>query len=121
VTGLLSADGQTVIVGFSTGGTGYGDPLDRDPAAAEVDVRKNLVSAQQAHRVYGVVIDPATNRVDEVATAQRRSELIAQRLARGVPYDEFEATWSTQRPDESIMKWFGSWPDGQVVTPVIRP
>ena len=114
-------DGQTVIVGLSTGGTGYGDPLDRDPAAVEIDVRKNLVSLEQAHRVYGVVIAPATGRVDEEATAARRADLIAQRLARGVPYDEFEASWSTKQPDESIMQWFGSWPEGDVVTPVMRP
>lgn len=114
-------DGQSVIVGFSTGGTGYGDPLDRDPAAVEADVRKNLVSIELAHKVYGVVVDPPKMRVDEQATATRRADLIAQRLARGVAYDEFEASWATRKPDESIMKFFGSWPDGDVVEPVIRP
>lgn len=113
-------DGQSVIVGFSTGGTGYGDPLDRDPASVEIDVSKQLVSEGLAHRVYGVVLDAAT-RVDEKATAERRKEIVEQRLARGVPYDEFQETWSKKEPDESIMKYFGSWPEGRVVEPVIRP
>lgn len=115
------ADGQSIIVGLSTGGTGYGDPLDRDPAAVEVDVRKNLVSVEQADNLYGVVVDTVTRRLDEEATSARRADLVSQRLARGVPYDEFEAGWSTKKPDESILQWFGSWPEGNIVNPVIRP
>src|SRR5262249_49576494 len=60
--------GQSAIVGLSPGGTGYGDPLDRDPAAVELDVSKNLVSAAVARSVYGVVIDGATGRADAEAT-----------------------------------------------------
>jgi hypothetical protein len=46
---------------------------------------------------------------------------VAARLARGVPYDEFVAEWSQRKPDESILRYFGSWPDGAVVTPLMRP
>jgi acetophenone carboxylase len=38
-----------------------------------------------------------------------------------VPYDEFVAEWSTRRPPAEIMDHFGSWPDGAVVTPIMRP
>jgi acetophenone carboxylase len=111
--------GQSVIVGLSTGGTGYGDALDREPAAVERDVIKELVSEQIAHDVYGVVVD-STRRVDEEATARRRQDVINERLSRGVPYDEFEAAWSQRKPDDSILQLFGSWPDGAVVEPLIR-
>lgn len=112
--------GQSVIVGLSTGGTGYGDPLDRDPLAVEADVAKNLVSAQVARDVYGVVIDDGTGRVDAAATRAQRAAQIAARLRRSVPFEEFEAQWSRRKPPEEILGFFGSWPDGAVVTPLIR-
>ena len=113
-------EGQSVIVGLSTGGTGYGDPLDREPSAVELDVTKQLVSEDIARNVYGVVIDETTHRVDEEATDKARKDLVSARLSRGVPYDEFTAAWSQRRPDESIMQFFGSWPDGAVLEPIIR-
>jgi acetophenone carboxylase len=112
--------GQSVIVGLSTGGTGYGDPLDRDPAAVELDVTKNLVSAEVARTVYGVVIDERTGRVDAEKTDDERLRQLAARKARGVPYEEFEAAWSQRKPPEEILGFFGSWPDGAVVSPLIR-
>jgi acetophenone carboxylase len=112
--------GDSIIVGLSTGGTGYGDPLDRDPAHVEIDVVKNLVSHEIAEDIYGVVIDRQTNRIDEAATAAERDAQIAARLQRGRPYDEFESEWSQRKPDDSIMAFFGSWPDGAVTTPLIR-
>jgi acetophenone carboxylase len=112
--------GEAIIVGLSTGGTGYGDPLDRDPVDVEVDVAKNLVSHEVAKNVYGVVIDRQTGRVDPSATEAERASQISARLSRGLPYDEFEAAWSKRQPDASILEFFGSWPDGAVVTPLIR-
>ncbi len=112
--------GQSIIIGLSTGGTGYGDPLDRDPAAVQLDVTKELVSASVAKDVYGVVIDERTKRFDRDATAAARNEIIAGRLSRGRPYDEFEADWSKRKPPEEILEFFGSWPDGAVVNPLIR-
>ncbi|MGW6281275.1 hydantoinase B/oxoprolinase family protein [Kribbella sp. NPDC055071] len=114
-------DGQSVLVGLSTGGTGYGDPLDRDPVAVERDVTKELVSPEVARRVYGVVIDSASGRVDPEATSELRATIVGQRLGRGVGYDEFEAQWSQRKPADDILRFFGSWPDGAVVTPVMRP
>jgi N-methylhydantoinase B len=54
---------------------GYGDPLDRDPAAVRLDVWNELVSPGHARDVYGVVIDTETLEVDAAATEQRRDEL----------------------------------------------
>jgi acetophenone carboxylase len=113
--------GQSIIIGLSTGGTGYGDPMDREPAAVVVDVLKALVSHSVARDVYGVVVDPLTNRLDIEATAQARERLLNARRERGVPYDEFVASWSQRKPDDAILTHFGSWPDGAVVTPLYRP
>jgi N-methylhydantoinase B/oxoprolinase/acetone carboxylase alpha subunit len=113
-------NGETVIIGLSTGGTGYGDCLDRDPRAVVRDVVKNLVSESVARDIYGVVLDKHGH-LGEQATADRRAELVRQRLSRGKPYDEFVAEWSLRKPDEAILTRFGSWPDGAVLEPLVRP
>ncbi|MBS1879639.1 MAG: hydantoinase B/oxoprolinase family protein [Actinobacteria bacterium] len=60
------------------GGGGYGDPLDRDPAAVAADVEAGLISATRASEVYGVVVGEAAAQIDE-----RRAHLRASRLAPG--------------------------------------
>lgn len=114
-------NGQSIIIGFSTGGTGYGDPLDRDPAAVVADVTKRLVSHTVAKDVYGVVVDPSTNRLDAETTEQIRQQYRDQRLQRGVAYDEFVEAWEQRKPDDELLTHFGSWPDGAVVEPLMRP
>ncbi|MBV8169644.1 MAG: hydantoinase B/oxoprolinase family protein, partial [Alphaproteobacteria bacterium] len=49
------------------GGGGWGDPLERDPAAVLSDVRNEYVGLARAQRDYGVAIDTGTWRVDEPA------------------------------------------------------
>lgn len=56
----------------SQGGSGYGDPLTRDPELVRADVLDGYVSVEGAARDYGVVIDPATCAVDAAATATLR-------------------------------------------------
>jgi N-methylhydantoinase B len=60
------------------GGGGYGDPLERDPAAVRDDVVNGKVSVARAREAYGVVVDPETGAVDDAATAERRAELAAE-------------------------------------------
>ena len=62
-------------VGESSGGGGYGNPLDRDPERVQVDVRDRFVSVEAAARLYGVVVDPDTIALDGQATAKLRDEL----------------------------------------------
>lgn len=64
--------GQRVEI-LSSGGGGYGDPLDRAIEQVAADVADGLVSPDAARREYGVVIDPVTLAVDERATARLRS------------------------------------------------
>ncbi len=112
---------QSIIVGLSTGGTGYGDPLDRTPESVARDVVKQLVSVEVARDIYGVVVDADTGRLDTDATASLRDEHLDRRRSRGVPYDEFVAEWDQRKPDESILTHFGAWPSGEVVEPLMRP
>lgn len=64
-------------IGWSGGG-GYGDPLERDPAAVAADIDAGLVTVDHARDVYGVALmqqpHPATpSSVDEDATARLRT------------------------------------------------
>ena len=56
------------------GGGGYGNPLERDFALIERDVRDGKVSIERAKEDYKVVIDPKTFRVDVEATKKLRGE-----------------------------------------------
>jgi N-methylhydantoinase B len=62
------------------GAGGWGDPLERDPAAVLKDVRNELLSATKAASDYGVVVDTARWTIDMAATAKAREEI---RRARG--------------------------------------
>jgi N-methylhydantoinase B len=58
-------------VTWASGGAGFGDALERDPAAVGRDVRDEYVSVAAALADYGVVVDEQ-GRVDEAATAAER-------------------------------------------------
>ena len=75
-TGALPLASPDTLVSFdTTGGGGFGSPLDRAVERVWADVRDGLVSVEQAGEIYGVVVDAATLAVDQTATAARRSEL----------------------------------------------
>lgn len=63
----------------SSGGGGWGDPLDRDPEAVRDDVLDGYVSLAAADETYGVVLSADRREVDEAATVARRQELRAAR------------------------------------------
>jgi N-methylhydantoinase B len=70
----------------SSGGGGFGDPLERDPALVLEDVIDDYVSLERARKDYGVVInaiDPENLRyeLDVEATARERSWIRANRRA----------------------------------------
>jgi len=64
---------------------GWGDPLERDPSHVLRDVRNELVGLASAREDYGVILDPATWKMDAAATAALRAELRARRGWREVP------------------------------------
>jgi len=74
VTGFpLRAD--DVVIERTAGGGGYGDPLEREPAAIARDVTFGYVTPATARSVYGLVL--SGKNVDETATADARAQLRA--------------------------------------------
>jgi N-methylhydantoinase B len=73
-------DGEWFEMRLSSGG-GFGDPVDRDPAAVAADVAAGRFSTAEAAEIYGTVLD-AHNQVDEPATTARRVAICRDRLSR---------------------------------------
>ena len=104
---VVVADGDTFEFLCASGG-GWGDPLEREPAAVASDVALGRVTTSEADEVYGVVLDPSgTPRSD--ATAARRDSIRAERLARAQPAvkavsidDDEEATTSNTSEDAPL-------------------
>jgi N-methylhydantoinase B len=72
----------TLVRVETTGGGGWGDPLDREPDLVGLDVLQGKVSARAAREDYGVVVtvvDDATFEIDTAATSERRARLRAER------------------------------------------
>lgn len=65
------------LVTKCTGGGGWGNPLDRDPALVQDDVMDGLVSIGRAREAYGVVLDEQTLELQVDATEKVRKELRA--------------------------------------------
>ncbi len=61
------------------GAGGWGDPLEREPAAVLRDVRNELLSPEKAEADYGVVVDTRAWTVDAAATEAQRAAIRAAR------------------------------------------
>jgi N-methylhydantoinase B len=75
------APGEVIRI-ETTGGGGWGDPLDRDPAAVALDVLQGKVTAARARDDYGVVVRDGEGEgvdVDEDATVEVRAQMRAER------------------------------------------
>ena len=88
------ADGEPVRAGEvvrirTTGGGGWGDPLNRPAVEVLRDVRHGKVSADGAAEDYGVVVHPVPDgwAIDEPATDRRRGEMAAARPERQPFFD----------------------------------
>jgi len=73
----------SLVADFVSGGGGYGDPLERDPAKVARDIRDGLVSLYAATRCYGIALGPDGQTLDDRATQRRRQALRQERLAQG--------------------------------------
>jgi len=67
-----------VLLMESSGGGGFGDPLERDPARVAADVSEGYVTPEAAEAIYGVVLRDGVP--DTAATTSRRAGLRAGRL-----------------------------------------
>jgi len=72
-----------VVLHEQPGGGGHGDPFAREPERVAEDVRDEKVSLEYARREHGVVIDPATLKVDEAATRAARGDAAPPLTGRG--------------------------------------
>ena len=63
-------------------GSGFGDPLERDPDRVLGDLRDGYVTPATARSVYGVVVTDGGRAVDVAATATARDAIRAARRAR---------------------------------------
>jgi len=104
------AEGDTYYIAVGGGG-GFGDPLEREPAAVVRDLRAGLVTLRAAEHIYRVVVDPETFRFDQAETTRLRAQARKERLARGRPYAEFVREWSRLRPPPAILRYYGTYPD----------
>ncbi|HYL45952.1 MAG TPA: hypothetical protein VEU52_02900, partial [Candidatus Limnocylindrales bacterium] len=110
-----------ILFGFSGGGPGYGDPLERNPDDVLEDLRKKIISDWTAQNIYRVAYDPERRKLDPEKTKQLRDEERRARLARGKSFDEFEREWSKKSPPKDILQYYGSWPDAKPLGRVFRP
>jgi hypothetical protein len=79
VTGIPFAAGEFIEF-REPNAAGYGDPLDRDPAAVREDVLDDFTTVELARDAYGVVFaDERTLELDVAATEARRDELRGRR------------------------------------------
>jgi N-methylhydantoinase B len=96
---LDPAEGWT---GVSSGGGGYGDPLERPAEQVCRDIADGLYSATAAAEVLGVVVVSGPRgrpEVDERATTRQRSRLAACRgeeLPTTLPTTPGAATWNDE-------------------------
>ena len=117
--GLLY-EGAMVGGGSQAGGYGYGDVLERDPQAVVNDIRDDIISHWAAQHVYHVAYDRATWTADAAQTAELRRQERADRLSRAKPFGDFERAWLQKKPPEDMLGYYGSWPDGKALRPIIR-
>lgn len=86
------------------GGGGYGDPLERDPAAVARDVDNGYVTPRAAEQVYAVKLERGESgyRVDADATAAKRAAVRRGRFAKAVPVRR----WLEQERERVLAKDF---------------
>lgn len=72
VTQEICRAGDVLEIRLPSGG-GFGNPFTRDPRAVLEDVMDEYLTAEEARRDYGVVVDPTSWAVDETATRELRS------------------------------------------------
>lgn len=111
----FSVSGRVVIepgerwVGASSGGGGYGNPLERDAQRVVRDVHDGFVSRAAAENVYGVVVRDAAAGggvvLDAEATATRRAELARVERPLVDPSAPSASTWlaERQRPGDTFV------------------
>lgn len=97
---LLRLEPGDVVRIYTSGGGGYGDPLERDPEKVRLDLELGFISGPAAEDIYGVRFD-AAGTVDAATTLRQRDKLRSERPARHHPIFDYgperiayEAVWT---------------------------
>jgi N-methylhydantoinase B len=113
-TDIVKVGPGDVVYVACGGASGYGDPLQRDPAKVLLDVRRGYVSVEKAREDYGVVI--TNGAVDAAATAVLRKARMAEQprgepeiFDYGVARDAHEAVW-TEKGYATLTKLLAAQP-----------
>ena len=69
-----------VFAAFSRGGSGYGDPLERDPESVVNDLQSGIISPWVSEHIYQVVYDPRSFLVEADATAEKHRQFLQDRI-----------------------------------------
>lgn len=100
-------EGELYMQSQGAGG-GYGDVLDRDPAAVIRDLEEDLISHETAREIYFVAYNPENLVLDEAATDRLRAAEREARLKRGLSWDDFLHKHVKDAPPDTI-PYYGSW------------
>lgn len=95
-----------LYLNYLRGGPGFGDPLDREPAAIARDLNNAWLLPEYARKVYGAVIEQDAKgvwSVDAEKTAARRAQVRKERLARAVPTRD----WMKEERERILTKHAG--------------
>ena len=63
----------------TSGGGGYGDPLERDPELVRSDAMKGLITVRHAEEIYGVILEGPSLSVDKKRTKIMHEQLRKER------------------------------------------
>ncbi len=62
----------TIFKEIAGGGGGYGNPFNRPVENVMDDYKNGMISLVQTREMYGVIINPKTDRIDEIETNKKR-------------------------------------------------
>jgi N-methylhydantoinase B len=82
LTQLFPGDVHTGIV---SGGSGYADPLKREPELVYRDIKHKMITQKTAQNVYGVVLKASGSGVNKQKTAQMRQKILSGRKKQSIP------------------------------------
>jgi N-methylhydantoinase B len=86
----------------STGGGGYGDPLERDPDLVVNDFRNFLVTRQAAREIYGVHVQEDGRSADPEETAALRLRIRTRRIGKPPVESRLEGASKKARLNEYL-------------------
>jgi N-methylhydantoinase B len=97
----LPVEAGDTVTFLSPGGSGYGDPYQRDSEAVRRDVETGFVSRRAAAADYGVVVtEPGA--VDEGATARRRAAQVRDNIRADFDFGPEREAWEAVFDDQTL-------------------